>query len=378
MKAQEQQGWFSLSTSRKCSLNQIIIIRDPKRLENVFDVFGVIGYHSLQPAPEKRRRRSTVTQPKVNQNNPAATSRMIGEASNTKNEYPAAAAANQHRRNAKQVHALQQPTETSKTLSKPKTKLRDPTKCQIKQHLDADQTDQIGADGRTAQRRAGQVYNVYGINKSEANHKAVKPKERALGRPIYVRSHLRLWVAKVEVYKMGVADWPLEVTDRLVKFNIYMTKLAQQANRYKDTVNFMEKLIIDSTSASSSSEPTIEERNLFSIATKKNHNNHVALVTDYKSKIESKLSHICNRHLIPSASKSESKVFYLKMKGDYYRYITEFKVRTKRTEAAKNTMMAYKAGSGTQFRFLNLLQPFPRGWVWHSISLFSATRLKVH
>ncbi|KAL7254981.1 hypothetical protein ACSBR1_009191 [Camellia fascicularis] len=126
----------------------------------------------------------------------------------------------------------------------------------------------------------------------------------------------------------------------------------------------MEKLIIGSTSSSYSSELTIDEHNLLSIATKKvieslcaawkalslteqNHNNHVALITDYKSKIESKLSHICNRvlnllekHLIPSASKNESKVFYLKMKGDYYRYMTEFKVGT---EAAENTIMAYKA-----------------------------------
>ncbi|CAL5323774.1 unnamed protein product [Camellia sinensis] len=181
----------------------------------------------------------------------------------------------------------------------------------------------------------------------------------------------------------------------------YMAKLAQQANRYKDTVNFMEKLIIGSTSSSSGSELTIEERNLLSTATKKvmdslraawralssteqNHNNHVALVTDYKSKIESELSHICNRvlnllekHLIPSASKSESKVFYLKMKGDYYRYMTEFKVGTERTEAAENTIMAYEAAEAIAVSELSL-QPFPRGWVWHSISLFSATRLKVH
>ncbi|KAL7229515.1 hypothetical protein ACSBR2_008093 [Camellia fascicularis] len=47
----------------------------------------------------------------------------------------------------------------------------------------------------------------------------------------------------------------------------YMAKLAQQANRYTDTVNFMEKLIVSSTS--SGSELTIEERNLLSTATKK-------------------------------------------------------------------------------------------------------------
>ncbi|KAL7254188.1 hypothetical protein ACSBR1_008567 [Camellia fascicularis] len=145
----------------------------------------------------------------------------------------------------------------------------------------------------------------------------------------------------------------------------HMAKLAQQANRYTDSVHFMEKLIVSSTS--SGSELTIEERNLLSTATKKvidslraarqalssteqNHNNHVALFTEYKSKNESEVSHICNRvlnllekHLIPSAYESESKVFYLKMKGDYYRYMTEFKVGTEKTEAVENTIMAYKA-----------------------------------
>ncbi|KAF5960423.1 hypothetical protein HYC85_001632 [Camellia sinensis] len=128
-----------------------------------------------------------------------------------------------------------------------------------------------------------------------------------------------------------------------------MAKPAQQANCYIDTVNFMEKLIINSTSFSpSSSELIIDEHNLLSTATtkKQNHNDHFALVTDYKSKIESELSHLSNRvlnlldkHLIPSTLNSESEVFYLKMKGDYYRYMTEFK----RKQAAENTIIAYKA-----------------------------------
>lgn len=32
---------------------------------------------------------------------------------------------------------------------------------------------------------------------------------------------------------------------------------------------------------------------------------------------------LLDSHLIPKASNAESKVFYLKMKGDYYRYLAE-------------------------------------------------------
>ena len=32
---------------------------------------------------------------------------------------------------------------------------------------------------------------------------------------------------------------------------------------------------------------------------------------------------LLDKHLIPKAGNAESKVFYLKMKGDYYRYLAE-------------------------------------------------------
>ncbi|BAT97680.1 hypothetical protein VIGAN_09119500, partial [Vigna angularis var. angularis] len=54
---------------------------------------------------------------------------------------------------------------------------------------------------------------------------------------------------------------------------------------------------------------------------------HVIVIRDYRSKIESEISNICdgilkllNSRLIPSASFSDSKVFYLKMKGNYHRF----------------------------------------------------------
>jgi 14-3-3 protein epsilon len=68
--------------------------------------------------------------------------------------------------------------------------------------------------------------------------------------------------------------------------------------------------------------------------------------------VEAELRVICNEilsilddHLTPGATSAEPKVFYLKMKGDYYRYLTEFQVGSERKEAAEKSQEAYKAAS---------------------------------
>ncbi|KAK2999005.1 hypothetical protein RJ639_023638 [Escallonia herrerae] len=149
---------------------------------------------------------------------------------------------------------------------------------------------------------------------------------------------------------------------------VYMAKLAEQAERYEEMVQFMERLVACSTPAA---ELTVEERNLLSVAYKnvigslraawrivssieqkeesRKNDDHVALVRDYRSKVEAELSALCagilrllESNLVPSASSSESKVFYLKMKGDYHRYLAEFKVGDERKQAAEDTMNSYK------------------------------------
>ncbi|MBA0747318.1 hypothetical protein Gogos_004240, partial [Gossypium gossypioides] len=151
--------------------------------------------------------------------------------------------------------------------------------------------------------------------------------------------------------------------------NVYMAKLAEQAERYEEMVDFMEKV---SASAADNGGLTIEERNLLSVAYKnvigarraswriissieqkeesRGNEDHVAVIRDYRAKIESELSSICggilkllDTTLIPSASGGDSKVFYLKMKGDYHRYLAEFKTGAERKEAAESTLTAYKS-----------------------------------
>ncbi|KAG0492428.1 hypothetical protein HPP92_005826 [Vanilla planifolia] len=150
--------------------------------------------------------------------------------------------------------------------------------------------------------------------------------------------------------------------------NVYMAKLAEQAERYEEMVEFIEKVTV----GTENEELTVEERNLLSVAYKnvigarraswrivssieqkeesRGNEDHVATIKEYRGKIEKELDEICNgilkllhSHLIPSASSSDSKVFYLKMKGDYHRYLAEFKIGSDRKEAAENTLSAYKS-----------------------------------
>merc|ERR1711907_771781 len=70
---------------------------------------------------------------------------------------------------------------------------------------------------------------------------------------------------------------------------------------------------------------------------------------EYCAKVEAELQKICDTilglldgNLIPKATSGESKVFYQKMKADYYRYIAEFTDGDKKTQAAENARQAYE------------------------------------
>ena len=63
----------------------------------------------------------------------------------------------------------------------------------------------------------------------------------------------------------------------------------------------------------------------------KNGAKNIKIIQDYKKTIESELNLYCqdildliDNNIIQSCSNSESKVFFLKMQGYYYRYISEY------------------------------------------------------
>jgi len=150
--------------------------------------------------------------------------------------------------------------------------------------------------------------------------------------------------------------------------NVYMAKLAEQAERYDDMVDSMKKV------AQSNSELTVEERNLLSVGYKnmvgarraawriissieqkeenRNNQRHIALVKEYRQKVEKELMNLCedvlsllDKNLVPSSTSAEAKVFFLKMKGDYFRYLAEFSQGDGRKTASESSLSAYKLAS---------------------------------
>ncbi|KAF3662975.1 14-3-3-like protein GF14 iota [Capsicum annuum] len=130
-------------------------------------------------------------------------------------------------------------------------------------------------------------------------------------------------------------------------------------------------------------ELTVEERNLLSVGYKnvigarraswrimssieqkeesKGNDNNVKLIKGYRQKVEEELSKICHdileiidKHLIPSSATGEATVFYYKMKGDYYRYLAEFKTDQEKKEASEQSLKGYEASYLTIFTLSQL------------------------
>jgi len=152
--------------------------------------------------------------------------------------------------------------------------------------------------------------------------------------------------------------------------SVYIAKLAEQAERYEEMVETMKHI------ASSDQELTVEERNLLLAAYKNvigTHREALRIISiieqnevsegadedqiqgtkGYKEVIESEIAKICedildvlDKHLIPLVISVESKVVYLKMKGDYHCYLAEFVTGYKRNDSVTKCLEAYQAASG--------------------------------
>jgi hypothetical protein len=153
----------------------------------------------------------------------------------------------------------------------------------------------------------------------------------------------------------------MNVDDLEEKDLLNAAKIAEAAERYKDMCGFLHKLV--GVKCTSNETLTVEERNLLSVAyknvvgtkrqswrmlTQANFDNlDDTTLGEYRKTIEKELEEVCTEvlHLLVKTTKvakeanaDESKedvVFYLKMSGDYYRYLSEFITTAENKEQAE-------------------------------------------
>jgi len=172
--------------------------------------------------------------------------------------------------------------------------------------------------------------------------------------------------------------------DKVREEAVFMAKLAESAERYDEMVDAMKK------NAKLNFELSVEERNLLSVSYKnvigarraswriissieqkeesKGNTQNVSKIQEYRKVVEKELTGLCNdilslldENLIPSAKSAESKVFFYKMKGDYYRYLAEFTTGEALDNASDQSSKAYKEASDLAQRELDSTNPIRLG-----------------
>jgi len=144
---------------------------------------------------------------------------------------------------------------------------------------------------------------------------------------------------------------------------VQRAKLAEQAERYDDMAASMKSVTETGIELSN------EERNLLSVAYKnvvgarrsswrvissieqktEGSERKQQMAKEYREKVEKELRDICqdvlgllDKFLIAKASNAESKVFYLKMKGDYFRYLAEVAIGDAKAAVVDDSQKAYQ------------------------------------
>jgi len=145
---------------------------------------------------------------------------------------------------------------------------------------------------------------------------------------------------------------------------IYMAKICEQTERFDDMLGYIKKVL------EMNQDLSIEERNLLSVAYKNSvgsrrtawrvlssietkeeakDSKNLPLLREFKAKVEVELHQICeeiiqlldSKLIVSAKGNVKSEVFYLKMKGDYYRYIAEFASGDKHKKVADSALDAY-------------------------------------
>ena len=152
------------------------------------------------------------------------------------------------------------------------------------------------------------------------------------------------------------------MTDQ-VEEKIFLARVAEQAERYEDMVDFLEEVL-----KTKGGSVNADERNLLSVAFKNlisskrqacrtitaieqnpKYSKYLDALLAYKKQIEGKLADDCqkvidmiNNRVLSGSCENEAKAFFIKMVGDYYRYIAENAKDDKLEEVKQAANKAYK------------------------------------
>ena len=166
--------------------------------------------------------------------------------------------------------------------------------------------------------------------------------------------------------------------------NVYLAMLAEQCNRFNEMVSFLEDML-----KSRDKDLNSDERNLLSIAyknsisglrsalrtimayenkeKKKENSTFLPYIQEYRKKVEDELTKTCknvlkviDEDLLKKAEDDEAKVFYVKMKGDYNRYIAEYAEGDLKKQVSDDALKSYNDASETA-KSLPVLNPIALG-----------------
>jgi len=150
--------------------------------------------------------------------------------------------------------------------------------------------------------------------------------------------------------------------------HIFMARVAEQAERFDDMVVFLQKVV-----ASKTDDFTTEERNLLSVGFKNQigskrtairtisaieqnpkYSKFNAALLKYKKKIEGELYDQCiaivqivEANCMERAQTDETKAFFYKMIGDYYRYVAECSSPDKLEQVKNGALENYQHANDT-------------------------------
>ena len=148
-----------------------------------------------------------------------------------------------------------------------------------------------------------------------------------------------------------------------VEESVFLAQVAEQAERYEDMIAFLKPITQKKT------ELLPNERNLVSVAYKSvsgmkrtawraltaieenpKYEKQRERTAAYKKKIEEELKTVCkdvikviDDSLLKNAPAAEAKVFYLKMKADYYRYMSEVSSGTDLEAVSTKALESYES-----------------------------------